>query len=156
MYNGKFYYKYTTQNLLRITFSYLNILFILECFKRLSLRFVLLCISHTAVHLIIDFFSLYCVVALHAKGDNLENGCFATLTFWTWFSFTLETQFPFGKLYEMANNCLRQRLGIENLSRGWNFWSRSVLTARCTSSWHVKCRSSNIVESLSDAGKCCL
>lgn len=38
-----------------------------------QLRFVLiLCISHTAVHIIIDFF-LYSAVDLHAKGDNLEN-----------------------------------------------------------------------------------
>jgi len=32
----------------------------------------MLCISHTSVHIIIDFF-LYSAVDLQAKGDNLEN-----------------------------------------------------------------------------------
>jgi len=37
-------------------------------------------ISHTAVHVIFDFF-LYSGVDLHDKGDNLENRVFCDLNF---------------------------------------------------------------------------
>ena len=83
-----------------------------------------LCIFHTSVHLIIDFF-LYKANNLHAKGDNVEN--WGVLLFEHDLALHMKHNYSFVKLYYMANICLRQRLGINNLSRGVGMPEAKVL-----------------------------
>jgi len=69
-----------------------------------------LCISHTSVQLIINFF-LYEAIDLQAKGVNFEN--WGVLLFEHDLALHMKHNASFVKLYYMANICLRQGLGIK-------------------------------------------